>query len=246
MKKIVSDKGGFWLGTTLAMGAIISTLIASGMVLEIKTSDRTISVKGYAVEPIVADFASWSGEFTVRGANLKDLARLVDEQKEIVTAHLKESKINTGDTEWKSPEMSVLYKRNEKGNDTHNIESYKIKQRFIVQSRNVNLIAQLAEGAGKLLESGLEFNSHRPSFRFTKLEKWKLSMLEKARTNARERADILVKGGGVKIGDVRSASQGIFQIKPWNDTSVSSYGTNDTSAISKNICAVVTMEYAFE
>ena len=81
MKKIISDKGGFWLGTTLAIGAIISTLIASGMVLEIKTSDRTISVKGYAVEPIVADLAAWSGEFTARGANLKDLASLVDEQK---------------------------------------------------------------------------------------------------------------------------------------------------------------------
>ncbi len=129
-------KGAFWLGAMLAVGAVISTAIAGDVVRDIKIRDRTISVKGYAIQPIRADVASWSGAFRV-------------------------------------------------------------------------------------IQSGIEFVSYEPSFRFTKLENWKLKLLGLARENAKMRAEILIGGGGVEVGTVRSASQGVFQITRWSMSTIS-------------------------
>jgi hypothetical protein len=41
----------------------------------------------------------------------------------------------------------------------------------------------------------------------------------------------LVSGSGNALGDLKSASQGVFQIAPAYSTEVSSYGENDTSSI---------------
>ena len=243
MIDIAKGKGLFWLGSTLAIGLIFSTSIAGNVVRDIKVRDRTISVKGYATKPIQADMASWFGEFKVRGVNLVDTSKIVEKNKARVRDYLDKGGFDATGTNFLAPSVAILYKQDEEGRNTHAIESYIVEQSFYIQSRDVKLVKNLSTNVGVLLEDGLEFTSRSPVFKFTKLEDWKLILLKLARQNAKQRADILVGEGGVNVGDVRSASQGVFQITRWDDTKVTSYGTNDTTAIDKNICAVVTMEY---
>jgi hypothetical protein len=63
---------------------------------------------------------------------------------------------------------------------------------------------------------------------------------------ARRRAEVLAENSRARIGMLRSARQGVFQITPANSTEVSDYGRNDTSAREKSIKAVVTIRYALE
>ena len=73
----------------------------------------------------------------------------------------------------------------------------------------------------------------------------KLQMLSEASDNARSRGQMLVGSSG-KLGGLRSASQGVFQITSPLSTEVSDMGISDTESIDKVVKAVVTLEYAIE
>ena len=68
-------------------------------------------------------------------------------------------------------------------------------------------------------------------------------MLSMATENARERAITMARATGNKIGLMRSAKMGVFQITPANSYDVSWYGENDTSSFEKKVQAVVTATF---
>ena len=71
-------------------------------------------------------------------------------------------------------------------------------------------------------------------------------MLALAAENAKQRAENMVKATGNKIGFIRSAKMGVFQITPINSTEVSGEGENDTSALEKKVTAVVNAAFSIE
>ncbi len=73
-------------------------------------------------------------------------------------------------------------------------------------------------------------------FRFTKLNKIKPAMLLKATTNARKAGQTFAKQSMSKLGDIKTARQGLFTITDAN----SNYSNND---INKKIRVVSTLTY---
>ncbi len=71
-------------------------------------------------------------------------------------------------------------------------------------------------------------------------------MLAKATENAKQRAASMVQSTGNKIGSIRSARMGVFQITPVTSTDVSDWGENDTSSLDKKVMAVVGATFAIE
>jgi len=63
---------------------------------------------------------------------------------------------------------------------------------------------------------------------------------------AMERAKTLADNSQGQVGALTSASQGVFQITPVDSTQVTDYGTYDTTTITKNVKAVVTLEFRIE
>ena len=55
-----------------------------------------------------------------------------------------------------------------------------------------------------------------------------------------------MKATGNKIGAIRSAKMGVFQITPVTSTDVSDWGVNDTTSLDKKVMAVVTVSFAIE
>src|SRR4029077_8073817 len=97
-----------------------------------------------------------------------------------------------------------------------------------------------------LIQDGIAFTSNAPEYYFTKLDDLKIQMLGQATKDARERAEQLAVNSRSKVGALRSASQGVFQITPPFSTEVSNTGQSDTTSIDKSIKALVTVEYAIE
>jgi hypothetical protein len=71
-------------------------------------------------------------------------------------------------------------------------------------------------------------------------------MLAKASENAKQRAENMVRAAGNKVGLMRSAKMGVFQITPVTSTDVSDYGENDTTSLDKKVTAVVSAAFAIE
>lgn len=234
------------LGVALALGMILSTWIAADTVLRIKVRDTTIRVKGYAEKPIQADLGQWTAQITVRNRDLSMAhARLV-QHRQAVLHYMTLKGFPAAQVGMTAATVNIRHIQNVRGHDTNEIDHYKIDQSFKIESPDVKRIAAAARDSSDLLEVGVEINSHRPQYHYTTLNDLKLTMLEQATANARQRALRLVHGSGAEIGDLRSASQGVFQITPRRSTDVSDYGRNDTTTINKMIKAVVTIEYELD
>ena len=78
------------------------------------------------------------------------------------------------------------------------------------------------------------------------LDELKIKMLAKASENAKLRAQTMATAVGNKIGLMRSAKMGVFQITPATSTDISDYGMNDTTSLDKKVMAVVTVSFAIE
>lgn len=232
------------LGISLAVAIVISVFFLSETMKAIKLSHQTIRIKGYAEKTIKSDYATWQGSYAVVGPNIISNYTLLEEYKNIVKNFLIKNGIPEKDIEFNAVYTTTQYRKNEKGYSTGEVSGYLISQTVSVESNNVDLINRLSKQSSELMKQGIIFKSYSPKYFYTKLNDLKIEMLGKATKDANERAKVLAKNSDSDVGQLRYASQGVFQITPKNSTDVSDYGQFDTTEIEKVIKAVVTIEYS--
>ena len=235
------------LGICIAAATIVSSIIISKGFLGItKFIREQISVTGSAQKEIRSDLIVWKGTFTRRDADLKRAHQQLKEDLTRVKAYLLGKAVNEKELTIYQVGTEIIYKKNEKGYDTSDIQGYKVVQSFEVKSKEVDTVTQISRECTELIEKGIEFYSYAPEYIYTKLDELKVEMLAKATENAKARADNMVRATGNTIGSIRSAKMGVFQITPVNSTEVSDWGVNDTSSLEKKVTAVVNVSFAIE
>ena len=87
-----------------------------------------------------------------------------------------------------------------------------------------------------------------PLFLVTKLEEVKMSLIGAATQNAQKRAEEFAKNGNIRVGAMRSASQGSFYILPAgaSEEATDYGGTYDKTTVDKLARVVVTIDYNIE
>jgi len=230
-------------GLALAVAMISAASIAS-RAFEF-TQRSQITIKGFAAKAIVSDLALWEGVVSTRHADLATAYRKLEADGAQIVALLEKVKIPKEQIEFSATRTQILRKK-VGYNETNQIEAYQLEQSFRVKSEDVDLVQKIAAESTELLKKGIEINSTAPRFYYTGLEGLKVEMLAQAARDAYNRADTMAKNSGSKLGGLRSAQQGVFQITPEHSVEVSGYGENDTSSLNKVIRAVVTVEYGIE
>jgi hypothetical protein len=233
------------LGICIALGTIISTVILSeGLIKFKKASAEVINVTGSAEKKIISDYAVWTAGFSVRDTQLKAAFAKLKEDTAKVKAYLGSKGIKDGEVIISQVETTPIYKKNDKGNATNDIEAYLLSQRVEVRSADVNKITAVSRESTELIEQDIRFVSDAPQYFYTKLGELKLEMLAAAAADAKKRAGQIASASGNRIGRIRSADMGVFQITPVNSTEVSAWGENDTSSLEKKVFAVVHADFA--
>jgi hypothetical protein len=231
------------LGAFLAIAIIVSTIMVSRTLLEIKQANQIVEVKGFAEKRILSDWALWRGRFTSRGTDLVETSSVLERQRGTVLAFLKKEGIQEEELEVSPVITQVLYQHDEKGRVTNTIEGYALSINFTVSAGDIDRVARVAKASDALIKQDIQFSSQSPQYFYTKLSDLKISMLGEATADARRRAEQLAEKSGSSIGSLRFARQGVFQITPAYSTEVSNFGQNDTSSREKSIKAVVTIGY---
>jgi len=235
------------LGICIAAATIISSIILSqGLLKVMKFTREQITVTGSAQRNIKSDFIVWSGVFSRRQATLAVAYKTLQEDLSKVKVYLASKGVDEKEVVVYPVVTATIYKKNKEGNDTNDIQGYTLSQAVEVRSKNVDKITIVSRESTELIDQGVEFVSGAPEYTYTKLDELKIKMLAKASENAKQRAESMVKATGNKIGFIRSARMGVFQITPINSTDVSDYGVNDTSSLEKKVTAVVTASFAIE
>ncbi|MCX5666972.1 MAG: SIMPL domain-containing protein [Candidatus Omnitrophica bacterium] len=235
------------LGICIAAATIVSSMILSGGVLKVMKFNREqISVTGSATEEIRSDYIIWKGNFSRRDTSLKAAYASLKSDLEKIKSYLKSKGVADDDTNVSSVATTTVYKKNEKGNDTNDIQYYVLYQSVEIRSNDVEKITDVSREATELIDQGIELESQMPEYFYMKLDELKIKMLAKASENAKLRAENMVRAAGNRIGLMRSARMGVFQITPATSTDISDYGMNDTTSLDKKVMAVVTVSFAIE
>ena len=247
-------EGGFFknsqiivLGICIAVATIVSSVILSGGFLKVmKFTREQISVTGSATKDIRSDYIVWDGQFSRRETDLKTAYKGLKDDLDKTKQYLISKGVNEKELIISPVTTETVYKKNEKGNDTNDIQGYCLSQNVEVRSNDVDKIAKVSRESTELIDQGIQFTSPAPEYFYTKLDELKIEMLAKATENAKQRAESMVKATGNKIGFMRQAKMGVFQITPITSTDVSDYGENDTTSLDKKVMAVVTVSFAIE
>ena len=235
------------LGICFVVATITSTVILSKGLLQMKKySEQVVKVTGSAEKNIISDAMVWKLSFSRRDVKMVNAFDLLKEDLKTVKGYLLSKGVKENEIIVAPVATTVLYKKNEKGNDTNEIEGYILAQEIEIRSSDVVKITEVSRQATELIEKGLEVISQAPEYFYTKLPELKLAMLSDATENAKKRAESMAKASGNKIGSIRSARMGVFQITPVNSFDVSDYGMNDTTSLEKKVNAVVNVEFAIE
>lgn len=235
------------LGVCIAVATIASSVILSGGFLKVmKFTREQISVTGSSTKEIRSDYITWSGDFTRREKDLKAAYAGLKGDLAAVKAYLVSRGVTDDEIIVSQVTTNTVYKKNEKGNDTNEIEAYALSQSVQLRSNDVNKVTSVSRESTELIDKGVQFTSYAPEYFYTKLDELKIEMLAKATENAKERAASMAKSTGNKIGFMRSARMGVFQITPATSTDVSDWGMNDTTSLDKKVMAVVTVSFAIE
>lgn len=248
------EGGGFFrnsqiiiLGVCIAVATIVSSVILSGGVLKVmKFTREQISVTGSAAKEIKSDYIVWSGEFSRRETDLKSAYKALRGDLDKVKAYLASKGVTENEIIISQAVTETVYRKNEKGNDTNDIEGYRLFQTVEIRSNDVDKIAEVSRESTELIDQGVQFTSFAPQYFYTKLDELKIEMLARATENAKQRAESMVRATGNRIGFMRQARMGVFQITPVTSTDVSDWGENDTSSFDKKVMAVVTVSFAIQ
>lgn len=234
----------------LGICIIIAVAIFSGSYEDAKKLDNinkmTISVKGYSKKDIISDYATWSGGYNISNPDLKtaysDIQQIQSKVREffnnmgVEDKHLEFSSINT-ETIYEEVKDEYGYK------PTNKILEYKLRQSVTIELNNVDMIEKISKISTNLIQDGINFYSNEPQYFYSKIEELKLEMLASAARDAKQRAENLAENTDAEVGNLISASQGVFQITAKNSNEVSSYGIFDTYNKEKTISAVISAEF---
>lgn len=235
------------LGVCIAFATVTASVILSqGFLKVMRFTREVITVTGSAQHDIRSDYIVWKGVFRRREADLKTAYGVLKEDLDKVKRYLISKGIAEKATIVSQVSTETIYKRNEKGNLTNDIEGYRLSQAVEIRSYDVERIDRISREVTELIDEGVQFESQAPEYFYTKLDELKVEMLARATENAKSRAENMAQSTGSKIGLMRSAKMGVFQITPQNSTEVSDWGFNDTTSLDKKVTAVVNVSFAIQ
>ncbi len=225
------------LGLLIALAIVVSTKMVSSTI-----SNNEISVTGSAYEIVKSDSGTLNFDISVKRATKQEAYVAAQDQIRIVKKYLSDKQITNVDL--KTINGYYTYKRDSKtGAYTDIREAYNLSQPITIQSDKVELIKEISNEITGLINQGVDINVYAPSYDYSKLGDLKVSLLEKASQDAKNRAMSMLKPTRNSVGNISSVRMGVYQITPVNSTDVSDMGINDTSSIDKKVTAVANVSF---
>ncbi len=238
------------LGVLLAVGMSLAALIFGIHAKQIGAGRQTITVKGLAEKPITADAAEWTVGLRVTGTTFADALAKLRKEKPALDAFLSGqgfAKETLADgNESVTPNMVDEPLPN--GNSRTVQRGFNAAQSIVVRSTDLARVATANKAILQFEADGRPVTYDAPLFLVTNLEDVKMSLIGAATQNAQKRAEEFAKNGNIRVGAMRSASQGSFYILPAgaSEEATDYGGTYDKTTIDKLARVVVTIDYNIE
>lgn len=232
----------------LAFGIALAGLFIGSGFEKGRSADRYVTVKGVAEREVKADLAIWpltvvTGDNDLAAANAKIASSIAG-----VRAFLLRHGLDTAQVALSGFSVNDA-NANPYAPDRQPTNRFIVRQTMLIRSTKPDLVLAASQKVSELAAVGVVISSDRgeggpggsgPTFVFSGLNKLKPEMIAQATARAREAAEQFARDAQSKIGGIRHANQGVFEILPRDQVS----GISEESQIAKIVRVVSTVEYS--
>ena len=233
-----------------SVALVIAAAVLGYQVKQVGGGRESISVKGLAEKPIKADRAEWSVTLQVQESTQANALGKLRKEKPALDAFFVaagfEASAIVESNESTDENFEDVEGRN--GNTRQVQVGYLARQSFTLKTPDLAKIVEASRRIVQFEADGHPVQYGQPQYLVSNLEEVKMSLIGAAMQNSRVRAEEFAKNGDVKVGPMRSASQGAFYILPASaNADVSDWGgTYDKSTVDKIARVVVTVDYRID
>jgi len=205
-------------------------------------SDNGIVVTGSARTEAVADNAVWTLSVSLSRAKVADAVTKVGNDVDAVTKYLTDGGISA-ESLTLGPVSTYGQEEYVNGNSTGRILNYRASRDITVRTKDVQLVSELSQGIGSILQTGVSVNNYGPQYYISTLAELRPQLLEEAMKDAKVRAEAITKAVGGSVGAVTSVRSGVFQVTTPDSTMTSDGGAYDTTTIKKTVTSTVSVTF---
>lgn len=213
------------------MAALILGLMIVCAVRTNRSFDNTVRVRGLCEREVPADRVVYRISYNEKSNSLADLRNVVREHNDVIVkllrdAGFKDDEIKVGNASYGDRYMysnvveQIAYR-------------YQVSPTVTVFTKNLDLVRKLQETIETDLVNQNIVASTWADYQYLGLNEIKPSMIAESLKNAREAADEFAKNSRSRIGKIRTATQGVFEVKNLDE---------NTPQI-KKVRVVTTVEY---
>lgn len=198
----------------LALGIVVAGYLVGEALVQTRSSQRAVTVRGLAEREVPANLALWPIVFTVTSDELGDLQRKADDGIAKVRAFLA-SDFPAEQISVSAPRVQDREAQGMRG-DGRRLDRYTAEVTVTVRTNKIDVAKKAIERSGELVKQGVavirsyEYNTQ---YLFTNLDKIKPEMIAEATKDARRAAEQFAKDSGSQVGAIRTAQQGLFSIE---------------------------------
>ncbi len=184
-----------------------------------KRLDEYVTVKGLSEREVPANLVIWPVTFTLSEENLGTLQEKMVKSRAIIHAFLKEAGFDAAEISNSPPNMREVRAPKEKEDSPPQPTRYEATVTVLLRTNKVAVAKSALENCDKLVQQGILLSANRTQYLFTGLNEIKPAMIQEANKNARIAAEKFAGDSGSRIGRIRHAVQGPFEVEDVDDSS---------------------------
>ena len=226
-----TEKKNIFLGISIVLAAFVLGLMLVWTVRTLKSFDDTVTVRGLCEREVPADRVVLRISYTAQNNSLVDLRNTVENNDRAIIELIKKAGIKDDEIKYTTANFNDRY---EDYYVSENLKfRYNAQQTINIFSSNMDAVRKLQNTIDADLLKQDIISSTYASYEYNGLNDIKPSMIAESLEKARESAEEFAKNSHSKIGKMRTASQGYFDIEDLDE---------NTPQI-KKIRVVTTVEY---
>jgi len=228
----------------LALGIALAGFFVGNGFFRGRATDRYVTVKGISERDVTADLALWPISFVAADNDLGAAQMKIKKGQQQIMAFLSDHGISAGEAEVQRLEVTDVMANAYRSGPVE--YRYIIEQTVMVRSDDPEKISRTSQAVGELVDAGVVLSSRGypggPTYLFNRLSELKPEMIAEATANARRAAEQFAIDSGSRLGKIRRADQGVFQILARDRTP----GVGEEGQKEKTVRVVSTVQYYLE
>ncbi len=231
MGKNVPFKKNMIQGGAIILAALVLGICMICTVRTLKSYDDTVKVRGLCEKEVPADRVVWRINYGEKSNSLADLRGVIRQNNDLIVKLLREAGFSEDEIKVGTASYDDRYTY---ANNTSQITyRYQANQTVTVFTKNLDLVRKLQQTLETdLVNQNILANSYA-DYQYLGLNDIKPEMIRESLENARVAADEFAKNSHSRIGKMRTASQGYFEVEDLDE---------NTPQV-KKVRVVTTVEY---